>query len=283
MAYAVVSGEGCDLSGLVSELRSELQLVRRELSSVVAENLKMKEVIEKIQSGGVHSCVGAGEWKVVQSKGHSMKLSRKASSGDRVPCRNSFSVLEDECGTGKTDDVCQSSGKSFKIVGGKSQPLVLVGDSLCRHVSKKVRHRVRGNYFFPGAGIKKVGESVERWIDGNDVVCLVAGGNDIQDGRSEELIRLYRQALERVRKKGAIAVMCGILPRLGHGSEWSSRAIGINARMEAFCRENSIVFIEAWDSFYGRRQLFARDGVHLSGAGNSVLAGLIDRAVEGFC
>ncbi|KAK7087076.1 hypothetical protein SK128_002178, partial [Halocaridina rubra] len=99
------------------------------------------------------------------------------------------------------------------------------------------------------------------------------------DGRSEELIRLYRQALDKIRKRGAVPVMCGILPRLSQSSEWWSRAIGVNARMEVFCRENNIGFIDGWDHFTSRKHMYARDGVHLSNSGVSVLAGMIDREI----
>ncbi|KAK7085850.1 hypothetical protein SK128_008573 [Halocaridina rubra] len=71
--------------------------------------------------------------------------------------------------------------------------------------------------------------------------------------------------------------MCGILPRLSQSSEWWSRAIGVNARMEVFCRENNIGFIDGWDHFTSRKHMYARDGVHLSNSGVSVLAGMIDR------
>ncbi|KAK7070553.1 hypothetical protein SK128_011539 [Halocaridina rubra] len=71
--------------------------------------------------------------------------------------------------------------------------------------------------------------------------------------------------------------MCGILPRLSQSSEWWSRAIGVNARMKVFCRENNIGFIDGWDHFTSRKHMYARDGVHLSNSGVSVLAGVVYR------
>ena len=53
--------------------------------------------------------------------------------------------------------------------------------------------------------------------------------------------------------------------------------------MEKYCKENGIGFIDTWDTFSGRRNLFARDGIHLSRSGVTVLARLVDQAVAGFC
>lgn len=266
-----------DLVSVVSTLRVELAQVKEDLSVVLEENRKLKMMMDKVQQdGGVgrDGGVGDGGWKVVHSKGHTMKLSRKASSTESVPCRNTFSVLQDELQEeGQADEDSQSTGKSLKIVG----------DSLCRYVGRAVRSKISGNYCFPGVGVKQVEERLEGVVDRDSLVCVIVGGNDIHRRRSEELMNRYREALEKVRKQGGIPVACGILPRLGHNREWISRAIGFNNRMERYCRDNRIEFIDVWDHFYGRGYLFARDGVHLSRKGVSVLAGLIDRAVEGFC
>ena len=139
-----------------------------------------------------------------------------------------------------------------------------------------------GNFFYPGGGIEAISDRVGGLVKKGDVVCIVAGGNDVQDGRSEDLIRRYREALEKVRMEGGSAVACGILPRFGYSREWASRALGINQRIEKYCRDNNVAYVDGWEYFHGYRKLYARDGVHFSRLGVSVLAGLIDRAV-GFC
>ena len=163
---------------------------------------------------------------------------------------------------------------------GKSK-IKIVGDSLCKHLHKTMKRRVE-NYSFLGAGIKRVFQTIEKISDEDSVVCIVAGGNDVQKRRSEELISQYKEALERVRSHGGTAIACGIFPRMGYGSEWMSRAIRFNCRMKKFCEENNIIFIDVWDKFYGVNNFYARDGVHLSRTGNSVLARLVDCAAMGF-
>ena len=127
-----------------------------------------------------------------------------------------------------------------------------------------------------------VADRIESLAEKDSITCLVVGGNDVHRRRNEEMLTRYKEALQKVRNKGGRAIACGILPRMGHRREWMSRAIGFNCRLEAYCRENSIVFVDVWDHFYGRSQLYARDGVHLSRKGTSVMAGLIDKSVMGF-
>lgn len=104
---------------------------------------------------------------------------------------------------------------------------MIAGDFLCRYLGRKVKSKVRENYFFPGDGIKKVGESLESLVDDANVASFTAGSNDVQGCRSEELIWLGKQVMVKVRDKAAIAV---------------ARSI-----MEAYCQENNILAGDTWD------------------------------------
>ena len=271
----------CDLQGLVSHLRVELAQVKKDLSVVREENSDLKKMIENLCSGGGDGSDSdngsdnykSSKWKVVQDKGKGRRtvLAKRRTAGNQHSGGNSFAPLVDECDI-EADVISQPPGKSLQIVG----------DSLCRYLGRAIRGKVSGSYCFPGAGVKRVAEELDDIVDRNSVTCVIAGGNDVHRNRSEELIRQYKEALVKIRNKGGTPVACGILPRLGHGKEWCSRAIGFNCRTEKFCRENNIAFVDVWENFYSRGRLFARDGVHLSRAGVSVLAGLVERAVSGF-
>ncbi len=65
------------------------------------------------------------------------------------------------------------------------------------------------------------------------VVFLSGGGNDIGRVGSEEIFRRFRETLPKIRDKGGISIVCGILPRCGNGDEWLSRAISLNSRLAA--------------------------------------------------
>lgn len=139
-----------------------------------------------------------------------------------------FWVLNEFLGYSLVSQSVSTAGDSLRRNKGKFRSLVLAGDSFRRYSGREVRRRVRGNYVFPGAGVRKEGESVEGLVDGNGVVCSTVGGNHIQGRRSAELIRLYRQVLVNVRDKDATDVACGILPTMGYGGEWMSRVTGFN-------------------------------------------------------
>jgi lysophospholipase L1-like esterase len=131
-----------------------------------------------------------------------------------------------------------------------------------------------------GAGVRRVVDELEGLDVREEAVCLIVGGNDCHKHKSEKLIGRFKEAIEKIRMKGGTPIVCGILPRVDHGREWSSRAIGCNDRIERYCRDKGLAFVGVWDRFYGRRDLFARDGIHLSGAGVSVLARMLDRTVS---
>ena len=76
--------------------------------------------------------------------------------------------------------------------------------------------------------------------------------------------------------------MTGILPRWGASWEWSSRALGVNSRLEKFSKECWIPFIEYWSLIYGRRSYYAHNGIHLSHDGVAAVAGSLDSVFVGF-
>ena len=61
-------------------------------------------------------------------------------------------------------------------------------------------------------------------------------------------------------------MISGILPRLGAGQEWKSRALCVNDRVRKLCSSVNIRFLDLWAEFQNR-DFFADDGVHLSRKG----------------
>ena len=43
---------------------------------------------------------------------------------------------------------------------------------------------------------------------------------------------------------------------------------------------DGVMFIDNWDRFYGKRKLYAADGIHLSRQGTSMLSVIIEEKVE---
>ena len=61
---------------------------------------------------------------------------------------------------------------------------------------------------------------------------------------------------------------------------WLSHALGLNERLRRMCGENGVGFMDEWSSFYGRQELYARDGVHFSKKGVQELSEYLERAVR---
>ena len=65
--------------------------------------------------------------------------------------------------------------------------------------------------------------------------------------------------------------------------EWLSRAIGVNEQLKGVCKDIGVSFVDDWDRVFGRRELYARDGVHLSRKGVDVLSECLERGVGMEC
>lgn len=272
-----------DLVTLVGALRTELDSLREEV-----RQLKKQREVTKEET----SSKGTSSWRVAKDRGLKKTLIKPPSNA--IATSNSFDVLEDEC-CGETVD--RAKGKATKRKEAQAPQKVkevpkqtlVVGDSQIRYLDRTFCARDRGNRLrvcYPGAGIGDIINNMNDIMAGNGnnpIICISVGGNDVGRVRSEELIQRYKTAIELVRSKGGIPIICGILPRKGVGNEWISRALGVNCRLERYCKSNAISFIDNWEHFYGRNEMYARDGVHLSRAGVVAVANSLEEVVRGVC
>ena len=73
--------------------------------------------------------------------------------------------------------------------------------------------------------------------------------------------------------------MCGILPRFDRKVSWD-KILGFNKWLKNECALEGVHFVDSWAGFVNRRELFAKDGLHLSGLGANELGRLVARAVD---
>ena len=59
----------------------------------------------------------------------------------------------------------------------------------------------------------------------------------------------------------------------------NSKRMAINGMMKRICKEEDVGYVDLWDSFVGKEDMFARDGLHLSGEGAAVFAEGLSGAV----
>ena len=52
----------------------------------------------------------------------------------------------------------------------------------------------------------------------------------------------------------------------------NSKRTAINEMMKRLCKEEYVGYVDLWDSFVGKEEMYARDGLHLSWKGADALA-----------
>ncbi len=58
--------------------------------------------------------------------------------------------------------------------------------------------------------------------------------------------------------------------------------MAVNGMVQQLCREEEVGFVDMWDRFVGKEYMYSRDGLHLSGKPDAVLAeGLSEAVVSG--
>ena len=89
------------------------------------------------------------------------------------------------------------------------------------------------------------------------------------------IVQTYRNILKKTKKaRVGQTILSGILPVFGTRSQGlqKSRRIAINILVKLLCEEEDVVFVDLWEDFVGKQEMFTSDGLHLSGKGPAVLA-----------
>ena len=164
----------------------------------------------------------------------------------------------------------------------------IVGDSIVQGQLIEFCGRAptkRKRFCIPGASVDDVAEAVDTVVEGvpaNGIVIIHAGTNDIMRTRSEELLEKYRRMIRRYKEKTNNIMISGILPRIDAGTTFYGKAYSTNNRVKNLCSQEGIEFIDTWNDFYGKRELFTCDGLHLNTVGSARLGRLINNAVRFF-
>ena len=59
----------------------------------------------------------------------------------------------------------------------------------------------------------------------------------------------------------------------------NSKRMAINGMMKRICKEDDVGYVDLWDSLVGKEEMYARDGLHLSGKGAAACAEVLSGAV----
>ena len=192
----------------------------------------------------------------MQVKGRTRHYVTKEKQHVQIQTSTRFSVLQTEGESEKEEVRCLVIGDS------RVRPL---GRVFC---DKKDRCAVK-----PGAIISEIGPAIQEELAMCDpeIIIVQVGVNEIGPRRSVKVLKDYTELLLRLKEARKPVIVTGILPRAAAKGEWYSRALSANASVARLCSTMGLHFVDLWDEFYGRRDYYLRDGLHLSNKGASAL------------
>ena len=170
------------------------------------------------------------------------------------------------------------------IDGKKRKDRIYVGDSIMRKTESRLSKGEDVVLCLPVARIEHVTERVEKIMGrGNRGTILVhVGTNNADKEGTTAIVEKYRDLLKKTKQPrvGQI-IISGILRVFGNRIQGyrNSKRMAVNGMVERLCKEEDVGYVDLWDSFVGREEMYGRDGLHLSGKGAAVFAEGLSGAV----
>ena len=143
------------------------------------------------------------------------------------------------------------------IDGIKINSRIYVGDSIVRKTDTRLSKEEDVVVCLPGARIEHVTERVEK------IMGRGKGWKKTKEARVEQIS------------------LSGILPVFGNRLDGyrNAKRMAINGMVKRLCKEEDVGYVDLWDSLVGKEEMYARDGLHLSGKGAAVFAEGLSGAV----
>ena len=259
----------------VQEVKTRQEIISRDLST------GMKHV-HSFDSRGTQSSRSINGMGLNLTGGMQGNTAGECSDSEGSVVRSRPSVSDQSVSRTKPDEQVEILGKSQT----REQEVMIYGDSRVRFMNRAFCERKRDSRMrvcLPGAKLKDLSDNFDDVVRGSSrgsVLILHGGVNDVGNTLSEELIDTYRTVIAKLVKSGRKGIITGILPKFGAGTEWSSRAIGINERVKRLCKESNMQFLDYWANFWGKRELYSIDGYHLSRKGVLFLSDLYEKELQ---
>ena len=166
----------------------------------------------------------------------------------------------------------------------KRNTRIYVGDSVIRKTDSRLSKGEDVVVCLPGARIEHVTERVEKIMgrgNGGTIVVHV-GTNNTDKERTTAIVEKYRKLLKKTKQaRMGHSIISGILPVFENRIQGyrNSKRMAVNGMFERLCKEEDVGYMDLWDSFVGKEDIYARGGLHLSGKGAAVFAEGLSRAV----
>ena len=115
---------------------------------------------------------------------------------------------------------------------------------------------------------------VMRRRNGAPILVNIGTNNSDKEGTTA-IVEKYRYLLKKTKQArvGQI-ILSGIYQWLEAGADDTkkSRRMAVNVMVQQLCREDEVGFVDLWDSFVGKEEMYMRFGLHLSRKGAAVFA-----------
>ena len=165
------------------------------------------------------------------------------------------------------------------IEGFKRNSAIYVGDSIVRKTDSRLNKGEDVVVCLPGARIEHVTERVQKIMGrGKEGTILVhIGTNNADKEGTTAIVDKYRKLLKKTKEaRVEQIILSGILPVFGNridGYRNSKRMV------KRLCKEEDVGYVDLWDNFVGKEEMYVRNGLHLSGKGAAVFAEGLSGAV----
>ena len=113
-------------------------------------------------------------------------------------------------------------------------------------------------------------------------ILVHVGTNNADKEGTTAIVDKYRNLQKRTKEaRVRQIILSGILPVFGNRIDGyrNSKRMAINGMMKRLCKEEDVGYVDLWDSFVGKEDMYVRDGLHLSGKGAAVFAEGLSGAV----
>ena len=170
------------------------------------------------------------------------------------------------------------------IDGTKRNSRIYVGDSIVRKTDTRLSRGEDVVVCLPGARIEHVKERVEQIMGrgyGGSILVHVGTNNTDKEGTTA-IVEKYRNLLKKTKQaRAGQIILSGILPVFGNRIQGyrNSKRMAVNGMVKRLCKEEEVGYVDLWDSFVGKEDMYVRAGLHLSGKGAAVFAEGLSGAV----
>ena len=189
-----------------------------------------------------------------------------------IQLTNKYLVLADQsCNPGEKENTHVQNTTAEE----KTSKILFIGDSIVRHIKLQKNKEKISKICCSGKKVKEVHERATLAMKHHkeiDTVIFHAGVNDLRYKETETLKTHFRNLAADLSNAKMSLVISGPLPMRRRGCEAFSRLLNLNEWLKTWCTEQSLTFVDNFDTFWENPNLLGRDGLHPTQEGANAIA-----------